>query len=175
MKKSMQLVVMLLSMATLPGQNPPTTGAPAGNQNSGASSSPALTGRMSPSQDPSVALQRMEALHQQRLQEMEVSLAKMHTLLNDMKARMAANNSHSTPSQKDNIELWEMMLGHLDKTLAQARLAAVQRGALSGGPAAKNRGPMVYRQQPSKPPLPGAPAPGSTATPQPSQPHNGPQ
>jgi hypothetical protein len=170
----MQLVVMLVAMATLPAQNPPATGAPAGNQKSSAPASPALPGPMSPSQDPSVALQRMEVLHQQRLQEMEVSLAKMHTLLNDMKARMAANDSHGTPSQRDNIELWEMMLGHLDKTLAQARLAAVQRGALSGGPAAKNRGPMVYRQ-PSKPPVPGAPAPGATATPQPAQPHNGPQ
>jgi len=167
----MQVVVVLLSMATLRAQKPQTTGAPVAAQNSGAVASPGLPSPMSPSQDPSVAMQRMEALHQQRLQEMEVSLAKMHTLLNDMKARLAADHSRSSASEKDNIELWEMMLGHLDKTLAQARLAAVQRGALSGGPASKKRTPMVYRQPPANRLVPGAPEPAPSASP---QPQNGP-
>ena len=149
MMRFMQTTFLLLSIATLQAQDPASSGTPAGNPVA------------SPTEEQPLAAQRMEALYQQRLQELEVNVAKMHTLLNDMKAKLAASPSKNAAAEQDNIALWEIMLGHLDKTLAQARIAAMQRGAFSGA-ANKNRAPMVYRQ-----PQTGRPAPGASTTPQP--------
>lgn len=157
MMRFMQVAVLVLSMATLRAQDSAASGAPPfSNQTSGAAS---------PAQDPSPMTQRTEALYQQRLQELEVNVARMHTLLDDMKAKLAAGLSKNAAAEKDNIALWEIMLGHLDRTLAQARIATMQRGALNRS-ANKNRASMVYRQ-----PQTGRPAPGAST---PSQPQTGP-
>ncbi len=149
--RSIPVTIILLSVATIWAQTS------VGGQNPSDATPQSQAAPAPSSQDPSVAMQRMEAVHEQRLQEMEVILAKMHTLLNDMKAKVAAGDSKNASSQMDNIELWEMLLGHLDKTLAQARMAAIQRGALAGGSSGKRRGPMVYRRPGADQTLPGYP------------------
>jgi hypothetical protein len=83
---------------------------------------------------------------------MELNVAKMHALLNDMKAKAAVDAKSST-AQKENIELWEIMLGHLDRTLAQARMAALQRGELPRG-SGKAPGSMMNRQPQGAPAAP---------------------
>jgi hypothetical protein len=60
------------------------------------------------------------AMHQ-RLQEMESTLAKMHVLLKQMHAK-AASRSSRDPSVKANLDMWGLMVGHLDKQFEELRL-----------------------------------------------------
>jgi hypothetical protein len=166
---NLKMLVVLLCVASMRAQNPGSVAQPAANQDPRAVAPQTAPAPISPNNDPAVAMQRMASMHQQRLQEMEISLGKMHSLLNDMKTRLAADKSANTAAQKDNIQLWEMMLGHLDKTLAQARTAAIQRGELAGGNGNKAHGSMVYRRPPAVQPSPEtSPAPNQ---PRPTKPN----
>jgi peptidoglycan hydrolase CwlO-like protein len=70
---------------------------------------------------------RSELLIQQRLQEMKTTLTRMHTLLKQMQTKAA--DSHSKDSvAKANVEMWELMVGQLDKQFAELGEAARMRG-----------------------------------------------
>jgi len=169
--RSIQLAAVLLSIATLRAQSPASAAPRAANEGS-ANGAPQSLAAPTPNQDSSPATQRMAAQYQQRLHEMEVSLVKMHALLNDMKTKLSPGTSKGAGAQKDNIELWEMMLGHLDRTLAQARMSALQRGELGGGAASQRRAATMSRRPLAIPSSPATPQnPGVTS---PAQPQTGP-
>ncbi len=52
--------------------------------------------------------------------DMETTLSGMHMALNQMRAR-AAESKTSDSLSKANLDLWELMVGHLDKELQQLR------------------------------------------------------
>ncbi len=69
-----------------------------------------------------------------RLREMQDTLNQMHALLRDMetKASTAKTTPVKTAATKssetmDNIRMWQLLLNHLDMTLAQARMTAMRR------------------------------------------------
>lgn len=86
--------------------------------------------------DGAAAAERAKVVPNQRLQEMGATLAKMHVLLKQMRAKTAASSSKD-PITKANLDMWELMVGQLDKQYEQVRLASraredldARRGAL---------------------------------------------
>lgn len=63
-----------------------------------------------------------------RVQEMQDTVAQMHVLLKEMQAK-AGNAKSSTAA--DNVRMWELLLNHLDASLAQARMTVAMRRAMS--------------------------------------------
>jgi len=62
----------------------------------------------------------------QHMQEMESTLTSMHTLLKQMQAKAAKNNSKDSNATA-NLQMWELMLTHLDKQFEQLRVATLAR------------------------------------------------
>jgi hypothetical protein len=62
------------------------------------------------------------ALAEKRMQEMQDTLKKMHALLAQMRAKAASSGSKDAFAKAD-LEMWGLMLGHLDKQFEQVRIA----------------------------------------------------
>ncbi len=58
----------------------------------------------------------------QREQDLEDTVNKMQAVLKQMHARAAASNSKDRVT-KENLEMWDLMVGHLEKNLGELRLA----------------------------------------------------
>jgi hypothetical protein len=77
----------------------------------------------------------------ERLQEMEATLSSMHKLLKQAKAA----STHSKDSvAKANLEMWELLLSHLDKQFQQLQVATLAREDLEARRAA------LYKQADEK-------------------------
>ena len=76
--------------------------------------------------DSKTAEMRAKAAVNQRVQEMETTLTKMHLLLKQMQASPAVKNSKD-PMTKANLEMWGLMLQQLDKQFDQVKVAARRR------------------------------------------------
>jgi hypothetical protein len=80
---------------------------------------------------------------QQRLQEMESTVSRMRVLLKQMHAR--ADKSKTTDAlTKANLDMWELMVGQLDKEFEQLRQTMVAREDLEA------RRASLYRQADAK-------------------------
>jgi hypothetical protein len=65
------------------------------------------------------------ALHQ-RVQDMENTLNQMHGVLKEMQAK-AAKSTAKDSLAKSNLEMWELLVGHLDKQLQELKIATAAR------------------------------------------------
>ena len=106
-----------------------------------------------------------------RMQEMESTLNAMHALLKQMQDKNASSR-FKDPAAKANLEMWELLLGHLDKEfhLLQASTAAredfeARRAALYNQAAAKADAEAAAARQGQT-----LPAPSSSVAPQPNPP-----
>ena len=109
----------------------------------------------------------------ERVQEMQSTLNDMHALLKQMQAKNASSRSKD-PVAKANLEMWELLLAHLDKefnqleaTLAredrEARRAALYNQAYEkAAKEAQAANGAITGQTP--------PAPSTSAAPKPNQP-----
>jgi hypothetical protein len=110
------------------------------------------------------------------LQEMESTLNSMHTLLKQMQAKNASSRLKD-PIAKANLEMWELLLSHLDQEFHQLQVATAARQSVEARRAA------LYNQALSKaaaeaaaagqtPPTAGQtpPAPSTPVAPRPNQP-----
>jgi hypothetical protein len=61
----------------------------------------------------------------EHVQDMQGTLAKMHAVLDQMKAKAALNSRD--PLAKANVDMWELMVGHLDSELKDLRVAMAER------------------------------------------------
>jgi len=126
-RKLLAAIAMFLSAAstwaqspapvTTPTDTPAVVGGDATRNNSRS------MGRPFPGRRPGIQTQLIE---HKRLQEMQTTLASMHALLKEMREKAAARNSKD-PVAKDNLQMWELMLAHLDQQLEQLRVATVAR------------------------------------------------
>jgi peptidoglycan hydrolase CwlO-like protein len=73
---------------------------------------------------------------------MEGTLTGMHTLLKQMRAKAAT--SPKDPLVKANLEMWELLVGHLDKQLLELRTTVAARDDLEARRAA------MYKQADEK-------------------------
>lgn len=78
----------------------------------------------------------------QNLQDMEATLANMHAVLKEMHAKAATRPKDSLV--KANLDLWELMVSHLDKQLQQLQTAEAARKDLEARRAA------MYKQADAK-------------------------
>lgn len=103
-----------------------------------------------------------------RMQEMASTLDGMHALLKEMQAKNASGRSKD-PAAKANLEMWELLLGHLDKELHELQLAAAREDFDA-------RRAALYNQAMQKAAAAAAaagqtqPAPSTPAAPKPDQP-----
>jgi peptidoglycan hydrolase CwlO-like protein len=82
------------------------------------------------------------ALHQ-RVQDMETTVTNMHAALKRMQAKAAVAKSKD-PLVKANLDMWTLMVDHLDKQLQELKLAEAERQDLEARRAA------MYRQADAK-------------------------
>lgn len=130
------VVVLAASAALAQSAQPGTTpGAPILNR-------PAPTGRRSPVGNKAADPQGLAAMRE-RVQEMESTLSQMRLLLGQMRAK--AKTSKATDSlAKTNLDMWDLMVGNLDKELQQMRLTVAAREDLEARRAA------LYKQADAK-------------------------
>jgi len=140
--KLLAAIAMFLGAPSVWAQSPAPVTAPAGNQAPavGDPGSRAVFGRQMRGRNPSVAT---PVPAHQRLQEMETTLKSMHALLKKMQANAASSKSKDSAAAA-NLEMWELMLAHLDKQFDQLRAATLEREDLEARRAA------LYNQAYSK-------------------------
>lgn len=82
------------------------------------------------------------SLHQ-RVQDMENTLNQMHVVLKEMHAK-AAKSTAKDSLAKSNLEMWELLVGHLDKQLQELKIATAAREDL------ETRRTALYKQADAK-------------------------
>ena len=102
----------------------------------------ALAGRRGMAGNKTAGVQTPATLSQ-RVQDMEGTLASMHAVLKQMQAK-AAKSSAKDSLARANLEMWELLVGHLDKQLQELKLAAAAREDMEARRAA------LYKQADAK-------------------------
>lgn len=59
----------------------------------------------------------MQAMHEQHMQEMKQGIAKMKTLLEQMKTNAAGLSGKDKAAMDANVQLWQMMIDHMDEMM----------------------------------------------------------
>jgi hypothetical protein len=110
----------------------------------------------------------------QRMQEMQGTLNSMHALLKQMRAKATAAGNSKDSLAKANLEMWELMLSHLDKQFDQLRVATLARDDLEARRAAMYRQAMARTARPGQgimaaPRVPTTPVTSPSAPPTPKE------
>jgi hypothetical protein len=72
-------------------------------------------GQTQPEARPGGRMGGSQEMHGQEMQEIQASLARMHALLNSMRAGYSTMDTKDQPAMQANIEMWQMMLDHMDR------------------------------------------------------------
>lgn len=119
MKLSAAIVIAILTIVQAFGQSsapgPITSSVSSPLNRSLLGRKPMSSGNMTPS----------AALHQ-RIEDMQATLENMHTLIQQMRSR-AVKSGTSDPLIKANLDLWGLMISHLDKQLEELKTAETAR------------------------------------------------
>ena len=136
-RSATRVVVLLAATAALAQSAQPgtTPGAPILNQQG-------LTARRGPLGNKTADPQGLGAMRE-RVEDMENTLSRMGVVLRQMQAKAAKSNATDSLS-KANLDMWELMVGHLDKELQQMRVTLAAREDLEARRAA------LYRQADAK-------------------------
>ena len=109
----------------------------------------------------------------ERVQEMQNTLNDMHALLKQMQAKNASSRSKD-PVAKANLEMWELLLAHLDREFNQLQATLVREGLESRRTALYNQAyeKAAKEAQAANGAITGQtpPAPSTSAAPKPNQP-----
>jgi len=135
-------IVVLAVTTVLAQEAPAPVAAPAGTPSMG--SRRPLAGRrgMSPGAGQASAGQTLTTMRE-RMDEMGGTLDKMHTVLKQMRAK-AVKAGVKDPIATANLNMWELMLGHLDKQFQDLRNETLAREDLEARRAA------LYKQADAK-------------------------
>ncbi len=154
---------LLLCAATLWAQSTAPQTPPATAQGeTGAGSAKSTQAQPAPRAGKGMAgMQGMQQMHQQHMQEAKATLERMHALLNSMRSSYTSMNPKDQPAMQANIEMWQLMLSHLDQMVQHME---------SMGPGAGPGMMMQHRHgQPGNVP-PKPPSPNEPGTPPPPPP-----
>jgi hypothetical protein len=136
-------IIVVLAVTTVMAQsNPPATTVPGGANAIGqrqalAARRMASLGAKRPSAVPTPTPLR------QRLEDLDNTVNQMHTVLKQMQAK-AAKSGVKDSIAKANLDMWGLMVGHLDKELQELRVAVAQREDMEARRAA------LYKQADAK-------------------------
>jgi hypothetical protein len=136
-RSATRVVVLLAATAALAQSAQPgtTPGAPILNPQG-------LTGRRAPVGNKTADPQGLAAMRE-RVEDMQSTLSQMRVVLRQMQAK-AANNKATDSLTKANLDMWGLMVGHLDKELQQMRVTLAARQDL------ETRRAALYRQADAK-------------------------
>jgi hypothetical protein len=172
-RKVAMALTLFLAAAPAWAQSPapgPSPAAPLPGVASAPNSTSRLMSRFGRNRNSSAA--QVQHASRERVQEMQTTLNDMHALLKQMQAKNASSRSKD-PVAKANLEMWELLLAHLDKefnqleaTLAredfEARRAALYNQAYEkAAKEAQAANGAITGQTP--------PAPSTSAAPKPNQ------
>ena len=102
---------------------------------------PGFASRRLPGMTPGARTSKMETITpRQRLQDLEETVKNMHALLKQMDAKAAAKDSLA----KQNLQMWELLVTHLDKQLRDLRIATAAHEDM------ENRRAALYKQADEK-------------------------
>ena len=156
------LAVVLVWAGAMSAQNVTTETAPASvptpAPKAAANNMQAPPAPMGQSQSARSSLQTPEMGRLQRMQEMQDTLSKMHELLKDMQTKVTSSNPKNQSAMMDNVQMWQLILEHLDHNMAQARTSMMLRGSETSPGARRN---MTRRSGGAR--TPAMPAPGGSA------------
>jgi hypothetical protein len=132
---AVSLVLVLAATAALAQIANPGTSGPILNRQG-------LAGRRGPVGSKTADPQGLGAMRE-RVQDMGTTLSQMRVVLKQMQAK-APKSKSTDPVTKANLDMWELMVGHLDKELEQLRVTLAAREDLEARRAA------LYRQADAK-------------------------
>jgi len=140
MKSSAAIVIAILAATQAFAQSPapaPVTTTP-GSPLNRTYSAPRRRGMSTPPGNvaPSAALH-------QRIEDMQTTLENMHALMKEMRAK-ATKSGTKDPLTKANLDMWSLMVGHLDKQLEELKVAETARADMEARRAA------LYKQADAK-------------------------
>jgi hypothetical protein len=124
--------------STVPAGNPPAT-VPGGTE---VMQRHGFAGRRGPSGNQTRGVPAPTSLHQ-RVQDMESTLSHMHLVLKQMQDKAAKSKAQDSLA-KANLDMWELMVGHLDKELQELKIAVAAREDMEARRAA------LYKQADAK-------------------------
>ena len=122
-------VITILAVTTALAQGTPPSTVPAGNPQAAVPGGndvmqrQGFPGRRGPSGKQARGLPAQTSLRQ-RVQDMESTLSQMHLVLKQMQGKAAKSKAQDSLT-KANLDMWELMVGHLDKQLQELKLAEV--------------------------------------------------
>ena len=121
-------IILFLAAASAWAQSPaPAPAAPPPVMAPDANTTPRVISRFG--QGRNVRGAEAQLAPRERMQEMESTLNNMHALLKDMQAKNASSRLKD-PVAKANLEMWELLLVHLDKEFHQLQVATATRQEL---------------------------------------------
>lgn len=100
---------------------------------------------------------------QQRVQDMQATVDAMHVALKKMQRKAAATSKD--PMAKANLQMWDLMVGHLDKQLQQLKQAEASRAEMEARRAAMYKQAEVNSQGVARPAQQPTPPVGQAAVP----------
>ena len=130
------IVIFAATAALAQGPIPATPGSPISSQR------PRPAGQRGPIQNRNSDPQGLVALRQQ-VEDFGTTVSQMHAMLRQMHAK-AAKSTVKDSLAKTNLEMWDLMLAHLDKELQNLRVAVTAREDLEARRAA------LYKQADAK-------------------------
>ena len=140
MKLTTAVAIVMLAITPAFAQSPAPLASPAASPLAQRRALPGRRGMLSGNQNPSAT---PTAVLHQRIGEMQATLDSMHALIKQMRAK-AAKSGTKDPLVKANLDLWNLMVGHLDKQLEELKLAAAAREDLEA------RRASLYKQADEK-------------------------
>ena len=141
-------VMMALAVTTALAQGTPPTTVPAGNPQAAVPGGndvmqrQGFAGRKGPSGKQARSVPTPTSLHQ-RVEDMESTLTQMHLVLKKMHDK-AAKSKVQNSLAKTNLDMWELMVGHMEKELQELKIAAAVREDMEARRAA------LYKQADAK-------------------------
>ena len=125
-RKVVMAIAILMAASSARAQSPaPAPAATAPVPAPDPNTAPSVMNRFARTRDPRAA--EAQFASRERMREMETTLDGMHALLKEMQASNASHRSKD-PVAKANLEMWELLLGHLDQQLHELQLAAARDG-----------------------------------------------
>ncbi len=101
-----------------------------------------FAGRRGPFGKQTSAVPAPNSLHQ-RIQDMDSTLSQMHHVLKQMQGKVAKSKAQDSLAKAD-LDMWELLVGHLDKQLQELKLAEAARQDMEARRAA------LYKQADAK-------------------------
>ena len=143
-RSAARVVMVLAATAVLAqsGQPGTTPGAPILNQSAPIPNGQSLAGPRGPVGNRSADPQSLGEMREQ-VQNMERTVSQMRVVLQQMHARVTKTKATDSVA-KANLDMWELMVGHLDKELEQLR------GTLAAREDLEARRADLYRQADAK-------------------------